>query len=71
MQNDINSDQKNSATSRQLKIHRKIKGRGYAAIDYPEIILAGLWLQRLGFEPGMTINVTTIERDLVISLADT
>lgn len=55
--------------SRQLKILTKRQG-SYSKANYPEIKLAGLWLERLGYHPGGTVKVTTIENELVITLID-
>lgn len=48
----------NSTASHILKINAISMANDEWFILYPEIKLSGQWLERLGFQPGGTINVT-------------
>lgn len=40
------------------------------AVLYPEIMLAGKWLQRMGFNPGDAVRVTVRHKVLIVELEE-
>jgi len=51
---------------RNLKIQPKTRCNKYSQKDVPEIKLCGDWLQKLGFEYGDRVTVTTMQNLLII-----
>jgi Toxin SymE, type I toxin-antitoxin system len=51
---------------RSLKIQPKTRFNKYSQKDVPEIKLCGEWLQRLGFEYGDRVMITSLPDLLII-----
>jgi toxic protein SymE len=55
---------------RQLKVYPKFFSRVDSKnVVFPEIRLAGKWLQEMGFRAGQTVHLEYSENRIVISLA--
>ncbi|MGK9119903.1 SymE family type I addiction module toxin [Olivibacter jilunii] len=53
---------------RSLKIQPVIKFNRCSQTTVPFIRLSGNWLEKLGFSPDRRVNVTTMNKLLIISL---
>ncbi|MDC8003853.1 SymE family type I addiction module toxin [Aureisphaera galaxeae] len=53
---------------RKLKVYQKFRRREWDNLVVPEIRLEGIWLQELGFEIGMEIQVEQGKERLVITV---
>ncbi len=53
---------------RVLKVHGFYRVSHQETKVIPYIRLNGQWLERLGFEPGMQVTITTREKLLIIQL---
>jgi len=53
---------------RSLKIQPVIKFNRCSQTTVPFIRLSGHWLEKLGFSPDQRVNVTTMNKLLIISL---
>jgi len=51
---------------RSLKIHPHIRLNGWTSSTVPEIKLCGNWLEKLGFVPDQRVNITTMNKLLII-----
>jgi len=51
---------------RNLKIHPHIRLNGWTSSTVPEIKLCGNWLEELGFIPEQRVNITTMNKLLII-----
>jgi hypothetical protein len=51
---------------RNLKIHPHIRLNGWTSSTVPEIKLCGNWLEKLGFVPEQRVNITTMNKLLII-----
>ncbi len=55
-------------TSKQIKIyglHRSSDNK-----EVPQLKISGVWLEQLGFKMGVTVNITTRDRLLIIEPAE-
>ncbi len=52
----------------ETTVQRKNNWQGYKIV--PQIRLQGQWLQELGFEPGVQMNIECSGGKLVITIAD-
>lgn len=66
---------KKAAHTRRLKVSRKVRPKldkddpfRYAYTEFSEITLSGVWLQKLGFNPGDLIKVTCAPETIVITV---
>jgi hypothetical protein len=55
---------------RTLKIQKKFRPRKHVNGEVPEIKLCGCWLARLGFEKGKTVNITEMNKLLILRMED-
>lgn len=55
---------------RLLKVHPRLRVGSGEAVLYPEIMLAGNWLQRMGFNPGDEVRVTVRHKVLIVELEE-
>jgi hypothetical protein len=53
-------------TVRSLKIQPQIRFNRYSQTTVPEIKLCGNWLEKLGFTPEQRVNITTMNKLLII-----
>jgi hypothetical protein len=51
---------------RSLKIQPKIRENRWSSTTVPEIKLCGNWLEKLGFSPEQRVNITTMNKLLII-----
>jgi hypothetical protein len=51
---------------RSLKIQPKIRENRWSSTTVPEIKLCGNWLEKLGFTPEQRVNITTMNKLLII-----
>lgn len=54
---------------RHLRVQEKIHCHGRSDTAVPEIRLSGLWLQKMGFKPGMRVKITGQHEKLHIEIA--
>src|SRR5580765_5242608 len=55
---------------RNLKIHPHIRLSSLASSTVPEIKLCGNWLEKLGFIPEQRVNITTMNKFLIIRVEE-
>jgi toxic protein SymE len=51
---------------KNLKIHPHTRLNGWASSTVPEIRLCGNWLEKLSFLPEQRVNITTMNKLLII-----
>lgn len=55
-------------SSRQLKVYGL--NRSASSKEVPELRLAGVWIEQLGFKVGDLVNITTRDKLLIIEPAE-
>jgi hypothetical protein len=55
---------------RSLKIQPQIRNNRWNSTTVPEIRLCGNWLGKLGFSPEQRVNVTTMNKLLIIRVEE-
>jgi len=53
---------------RNLKIQPHIRLNSWTSSTVPEIKLCGNWLEKLGFVPEQRVNITTMNKLLIIQV---
>jgi hypothetical protein len=55
---------------RTLKINKKLRVNRYESKLVPEIRLCGKWLEQLGFEKRKRVNITEMDKLLIVRIDD-
>jgi len=55
---------------RSLKIQPKVRDNRWSSVTVPEIKLCGNWLEKLGFQPEARVNITTMNKLLIIRVEE-
>lgn len=57
--------------SRKVKLQPKLRQLSYSRKFVPELKISGVWLEKLGFKAGQTVDITVREELLIIQPAKT
>ena len=52
--------------SRKVKLQPKLRQLAYSEKVVPELKISGIWLEKIGFKAGETVNITVREKQLII-----
>jgi hypothetical protein len=52
--------------SKKIKLQPKYRQLAYSVKIVPELKISGIWLEKLGFEAGQTVSITTRNQELII-----
>jgi hypothetical protein len=56
--------------SKRVKLQPKYRQLAYSTKIVPELKISGVWLEKLGFEAGQTVSITTRNQKLIIKPAE-